>query len=130
MARTIARPVTRNGAASVDAGDNRASASHTVIEVNGRDRRGLLHHLTAALTRLNLQIFSAKVSTFGHRVVDVFYVKDQFGLKVENEERLKAIRTALMEVLTEIEESAEAETRVSTLDSWPPRPNKDVTAAQ
>ena len=106
--------------------DNRASASHTVIEVNGRDRRGLLHHLTAALTRLNLQIFSAKVSTFGHRVVDVFYVKDQFGLKVENEERLKATRTALMKVLTEIEDSTETGTSTTPVDSWPPRPVKDM----
>jgi [protein-PII] uridylyltransferase len=110
--------------------DNRASASHTVVEVNGRDRRGLLHRLTAALTRLNFQIFSAKVSTFGHRAVDVFYLKDQFGLKVENEERLKALREALMEVLAEIEEPVEAETRVATLDSWPPRPTDNVTAAQ
>lgn len=110
--------------------DNRASATHTVVEVNGRDRRGLLHRLTAALTRLNFQIFSAKVSTFGHRAVDVFYVKDQFGLKVENDERLKALRAALMEVLTEIEEPAEGATRVTTLDSWPPRPTKNVTAAQ
>ncbi|WP_374368017.1 [protein-PII] uridylyltransferase [Dongia sp.] len=110
--------------------DNRASATHTVVEVNGRDRRGLLHRLTAALTRLNFQIFSAKVSTFGHRAVDVFYVKDQFGLKVENDERLKALRAALMDVLTEIEEPAEGETRVTTLDSWPPRPTKNVTAAQ
>jgi [protein-PII] uridylyltransferase len=111
--------------------DNRASATHTVIEVNGRDRRGLLHRLTAALTSLNFQIFSAKVSTFGHRAVDVFYVRDQFGLKIENEERLKALRAALMDVLTEIEDGIETDTRVTTVDSWPPRPaKKNVTAAQ
>jgi [protein-PII] uridylyltransferase len=110
--------------------DNRASATHTVIEVNGRDRRGLLHRLTAALTRLNCQISSAKVSTFGHRAVDVFYVKDQFGLKIESEERRKAIRAALMEVLTEIEGPASTATRVTTLDSWPPRPPQNVTAAR
>ena len=32
--------------------DNKASASHTVIEVNGRDRPGLLFELTRELTRL------------------------------------------------------------------------------
>ena len=32
--------------------DNKASASHTVIEVNGRDRPGLLWELTRELTRL------------------------------------------------------------------------------
>jgi [protein-PII] uridylyltransferase len=81
--------------------DNKASANHTVVEVTGRDRRGLMHFLTKALTALNLQISTAKISTFGHRVVDVFYVKDQFGLKVESESRLKAIRDALMAVLVE-----------------------------
>src|SRR6185295_16314402 len=42
--------------------DNKASAGHTVIEVNGRDRPGLLFELTRALTALNLQISSAKIS--------------------------------------------------------------------
>ncbi|MET1028614.1 MAG: [protein-PII] uridylyltransferase [Dongiaceae bacterium] len=79
--------------------DNKASATHTLIEVNGRDRRGLVYHLTAALTALNLQISNAKISTFGHRAIDSFYVKDQFGLKIEAESRLKAIREALMAVL-------------------------------
>jgi [protein-PII] uridylyltransferase len=83
--------------------DNKASATHTLIEVNGRDRRGLMHLLTAALSALNLQISTAKISTFGHRVIDVFYVKDQFGLKIESEHRLKAIRETLMRILEEPE---------------------------
>jgi [protein-PII] uridylyltransferase len=83
--------------------DNKASATHTLVEVTGRDRRGLMHFLTRALTAQNLQISTAKISTFGHRVVDVFYVKDQFGLKVESEARLKAIRDSLMQVLQERE---------------------------
>ncbi len=86
--------------------DNRASAGHTVIEVNGRDRKGLLHQLTQALTDLDLQISSAKISTFGARAVDVFYVKDQYGLKVEKEARLKPVRDRLLEVLAEPGEAA------------------------
>ncbi len=81
--------------------DNKASTAHTMIEVTGRDRRGLLYYLTAALTAQNLRIANAKISTFGHRAVDTFYVKDQFGLKVEAEARLKAIREALRAVLGE-----------------------------
>lgn len=83
--------------------DNKASATHTLVEVTGRDRRGLMHFLTRALTAQNLQISTAKISTFGHRVVDVFYVKDQFGLKIEAEGRLKAIRDSLMQVLQDRE---------------------------
>lgn len=79
--------------------DNKASAAHTVVEVNGRDRPGLLYALTRALTDLNLQIYSAKISTYGERVVDVFYVKDVFGLKIEHEAKLKKIHERLLEVL-------------------------------
>jgi [protein-PII] uridylyltransferase len=79
--------------------DNKASLTHTVIEVNGRDRPGLLFDLTRALTGLNLQISSAKISTYGEKVVDVFYVKDLFGYKVEHERKLKDIRERLMEAL-------------------------------
>jgi len=88
--------------------DNRASAAHTVIEVNGRDRKGLLYRLTRAIAGLKLQIASAKVSTFGARAVDVFYVKDQFGLKIEDERRLKAIREKLLAALTETAPPSEA----------------------
>jgi [protein-PII] uridylyltransferase len=79
--------------------DNQASRSHTVIEVNGRDRTGLLHEVTRELTRLNLQVSSAKISTYGEKVVDVFYVKNLFGHKVEHEDQLAKIRAALEEIL-------------------------------
>jgi [protein-PII] uridylyltransferase len=79
--------------------DNQASRSHTVVEVNGRDRPGLLHELTRELTGLKLQVSSAKISTYGEKVVDVFYVKNLFGHKVDQEEKLTEIRAALTEVL-------------------------------
>ncbi len=75
--------------------DNKASRTHTVIEVNGRDRLGLLHDVTEALTSAGLQISSAHISTYGERVVDVFYVKDIFGLKMEQESKVDAVRAAL-----------------------------------
>ena len=79
--------------------DNKASNRLTVIEINGRDRPGLLHDVTAALTAAGLQISSAHISTYGVRVVDVFYVKDIFGLKIENEERLATLRESLLEAV-------------------------------
>ena len=75
--------------------DNNASDTFTVIEVNGRDRPGFLHVVTRALTRLNLQIASAHITTYGERAVDVFYVKDLFGLKVVNQEKLKQVAEAV-----------------------------------
>ena len=81
--------------------DNTASATHTVIEVNGRDRPGLLYDVTRALTDLGLQISTAKISTFGERVVDVFYVKDMFGVKVEHQRKLDDIRARLYDALAD-----------------------------
>ena len=79
--------------------NNNASRTHTVIEVNGRDRPGLLFQVTRGLTALNLQISSAKISTYGEKVVDVFYVKDLFGHKIDDEVRLKTIREGVLAAL-------------------------------
>jgi [protein-PII] uridylyltransferase len=84
--------------------DNRASNRHTVIEVNGRDRPGLLHDVTSAISDEGLQIASAHVTTYGVRAVDVFYVKDVFGMKIENERKLGQLRSALLEALTPVPE--------------------------
>jgi len=81
--------------------DNQGSRSHTIIEVNGRDRTGLVFDLTRALTNASVQIASAKIATYGERAVDVFYVKDLFGLKITHESKLAAVREALMKALTD-----------------------------
>ena len=86
---------------------NRISSTHTVIEVNGRDFPGLLHRLTHTLADLGLQIQTATVSTYGERVVDVFYVKDLFGLQVHNETRLDTIRDRLLAAFDQLDEAAE-----------------------
>jgi len=77
--------------------DNEASSDATVIEINCRDRLGLLYDLTSALTQSRLQISSAHISTYGERVVDVFYVRDSFGLKIRDESRIKSLRRALLD---------------------------------
>jgi [protein-PII] uridylyltransferase len=79
--------------------DNAASDSHTVIEINGRDRPGLLHDLTRALFVARLSIHSAQITTYGERAVDVFYVKDVYGLKVTHAQRIQEIRTRVLEAL-------------------------------
>ena len=83
--------------------DNNASDTFTVIEVNGRDRPGFLHVVTRALTRCNLQIASAHITTYGERAVDVFYVKDLFGLKVVNPVKLKEIAETVERAIREFD---------------------------
>jgi [protein-PII] uridylyltransferase len=88
--------------------DNEASSTHTIIEINGRDRPGFLYDITWALARLTLQIANAKISTYGHKVIDVFYVKDVFGLKIVDPSRQARIRDALLDA---IEDPAQRERR-------------------
>jgi [protein-PII] uridylyltransferase len=78
--------------------DNALSTRHTVIEVSGLDRPGLLYDLTTALGKLNLNIASAHIATFGEKAVDVFYVTDLTGTKVNHPGRQAAIRRTLLEV--------------------------------
>ncbi|MBL6854155.1 MAG: bifunctional uridylyltransferase/uridylyl-removing protein, partial [Alphaproteobacteria bacterium] len=79
--------------------DNEASATSTVVEVEGLDRPGLLYEVTDAIFQSGLSISSAMVSTYGERAVDVFYVRDGYGHKVRHEERLKAVRERLLKAL-------------------------------
>ena len=59
--------------------DHEASDFHTVIEVGAADRPALLFDLARALSTLELDVHLARVATYGHRVVDVFYVTDLQG---------------------------------------------------
>jgi [protein-PII] uridylyltransferase len=79
--------------------DNQLSARFTVVEVSGLDRPGLLYELTTAFGRLQLNIASAHIATFGEKAVDVFYVTDLMGGKVTHGSKQAAIRRQIMDVL-------------------------------
>ena len=76
--------------------NNQWSRRYTMVEVTGLDRTGLLYELTATLSKLNLNIASAHVATFGERVVDVFYVTDLMGAQITSPTRQAAIKRALI----------------------------------
>jgi [protein-PII] uridylyltransferase len=79
--------------------NNQWSDRYTVIEVSGLDRPGLLFQLTAAISKLNLNIASAHVATFGERARDVFYVTDLLGAQITAPTRQAAIKRALVHLL-------------------------------
>jgi len=76
--------------------DNSLSSRHTVVEVSGLDRTGLLRDLTASLSSLNLNIGSAHIVTFGEKAVDAFYVTDLTGQKINSPSRQAAIKRRLL----------------------------------
>src|SRR6202166_4116623 len=86
--------------------NNAWSDRYTMVEVTGLDRPGLLFELTTTLSKLNLNIGSARVATFGERVVDVFYITDLFGAKITSATRQTAIKRALIQLFLPSDQAA------------------------
>jgi [protein-PII] uridylyltransferase len=87
--------------------NNQWSNRYTVVEVTGLDRPGLLYELTATISKLNLNIASAHVATFGERARDVFYVTDLLGAQITAPTRQAAIKSALLHLLSQEEKAAQ-----------------------
>jgi [protein-PII] uridylyltransferase len=79
--------------------DNEGSEIYTIIEVDTRDRPGLLYDLARALAGANVYIANAVIATYGEQVVDTFYVKDMFGLKYYNESKQRALERRIREAI-------------------------------
>ena len=86
--------------------DNEGSEIYTIIEIDTRDRAGLLYDLTRTLATANVQISSAVIATYGEQVVDTFYVKDMFGLKLFSDAKQKSLETKLREAIDAGQERA------------------------
>jgi [protein-PII] uridylyltransferase len=86
------------GPISVDI-DLAESESDTVVEVHTDDEVGLLFRLASAMAALELDVRVAKVATLGRRVVDVFYVRDAKGQKIESPDAVQWLRETLTERL-------------------------------
>ena len=88
--------------------DNDGSEIYTIVEVDTRDRPGLLWDLTQALAAANIQIAQAVVATYGAQVVDVFYVKDLFGLKIWSKAKQESLERRLRDAIGRAAERAGA----------------------
>ncbi|PZQ44013.1 MAG: [protein-PII] uridylyltransferase [Micavibrio aeruginosavorus] len=55
--------------------NNDASGTDTVVEIEARDRHGLLYDIACAFKEQNLDIRAAKINTQGLRAIDSFYVQ-------------------------------------------------------
>ena len=88
--------------------DNEGSDIYTIIEVDTRDRPGLLYDLTRTMAANHIQIVSAVIATFGAQVVDSFYVKDMFGLKLHSEAKRDMLEKKLRQAIADGAKRAEA----------------------
>jgi [protein-PII] uridylyltransferase len=89
--------------------DNEGSEIYTIVEVDTRDRPGLLYDLTRTLSASNIYIASAVIATYGVQAVDVFYVKDMFGLKLHSQAKRDQIERRLREAIERGAETAMAQ---------------------
>ena len=72
--------------------DNTSSERFTIIDVFTEDRSGLLYTIASTLLDLRLSVGLAKISTHLDQVLDVFYVSDESGQKIEDHERLTLVQ--------------------------------------
>ncbi len=88
--------------------DNRTSEHFTIFDVFATDRMGLLYTITRTLFELGLSVSLAKIGTYLDQVVDVFYVTDQQGNKVHDENWLSEVRRRVHDSIAILErDSAE-----------------------
>ena len=84
--------------------DNETSSFFTIIEVLTYDFPGLLFAVTNTLYRTGVNVNVAMVATKVDQVIDVFYVRNIEGdQKIESEEKLKEIKTAIINRLPHIQ---------------------------
>ena len=79
--------------------DNEGSEIHTIIEIETRDRLGLLYDLARTLSDNYTSISSAIIATYGEQAVDTFYVKDLFGLKLHSQNKREILEKKIKEVI-------------------------------
>ncbi len=79
--------------------DNNTSERFTIIDVFAHDRTGLLYAIARTLYELQLSVQTAKIGTYLDQVVDVFYVTNLAGEKVQEEARLEEIRSRMYDAI-------------------------------
>jgi len=79
--------------------DNEVSTDYSVVEIFTFDRKGLLYSLARKLHDISMIIRHAMIGTYLDQVVDVFYITDRQGQKIEGTQQLEHLRNQLLEVI-------------------------------
>jgi len=78
-----------------------AALSLTAVEVVAADRKGLLSLLAESISDVGVSIRGANITTFGAQAVDVFFLSDQGGRKLD--------KSTLSSVISSLESVAQLE---------------------
>lgn len=82
--------------------DDRSSPAASIVEVVARDHPGVLCALAQAFHQLGLSVSLARINTEGARAIDVFYITNEQGEKVELIPRELEIRQQIMTSLATV----------------------------
>ncbi len=80
--------------------DNQASEQYSIIEVFSEDRIGILYEITKSLSDFGINIYRARIGTKADQVVDVFYVLENDGKKIEDPDFKKELQEGLLYAVT------------------------------
>jgi [protein-PII] uridylyltransferase len=80
--------------------DNEISTACTVLEIEARDRFGLLYRIARCLSNLGVNIASARLSTRVDRAIDTFYLTDASGKRISDTSRIALISGALVQAVS------------------------------
>ena len=82
--------------------DNETVERFTILSVFAYDRVGLLHRIANAIAEMRLVLHFAKIDTHLDQIADVFYVTEEDGSRIVNEERQAEIRSKLIKEANDI----------------------------
>lgn len=88
--------------------NNRAVKHATIIDVFAYDKPGLLYQISKKIYRLGLDVTYARISTYAHQIIDVFYVTDEDGNKIRNQNQLQIIRNQILKAVKDYLEPEES----------------------
>ena len=72
---------------------------HSIMEVTSFDQPGMLSHICSAMDACGVELISARITTYGERVNDIFYITKKNSLP--NEKTTHCLEKSIIEVLSE-----------------------------
>ncbi|TXR54085.1 [protein-PII] uridylyltransferase [Reinekea thalattae] len=76
----------------------------TVVEIMAADRPGLLADIGRCFRRLDLTLYSARISTMGEHVEDVFFILNKDGEQLSDLDIVQQLKDELLETISEVME--------------------------
>ncbi len=90
--------------------DNETSATFTLIDVFAENRQGLLYVMACSIFNLGLVLHAARISTRLDQVVDVFYVTNDAGMKVDDTNVRESVRKTVRQDVDQFLEKSKKNT--------------------